>query len=520
MSQLYASENCVKAQSERRQINMSKISGIAKRVVAAGTRALRAILFAAGRQLPGYHRSAPQEHVIVFTRYPEPGKTKTRLIPQLGAEGAARLHRLMTECTLAKLRLLSTDRSVTIAVFFDGGNELLMKLWLGSDLNYRRQASGDLGKRMHAAFDAAFREGAERAVMVGTDIPELSREVVERALTEIERVDLVLGPTIDGGYCLIGLRKAYRELFTGIPWSSGTVLADTLETAQRLGLSTVVLDPLRDVDRPADLEHWGKVEDGRPIRSNMSPSVTVIIPALNEEDHLPVTLAAVRAGGGSEIVVADGGSVDRTTAVALAEGVTTVFSSGGRSDQMNAGAKLASGQILLFLHADTLLPPDWKDHVTGAMAAPQVVGGAFKLSIDSDLPGLRIIERLANFRSVTLGMPYGDQAIFVRKEVFEEIGGFPPMPILEDLELVRALRKRGELRILPASVLTSARRWKARGVWKTTLVNQLMLMGHMLGSSPSDLEYVYRNTTTYRSLIKETCRVMLRSSFVRQALKR
>jgi rSAM/selenodomain-associated transferase 2/rSAM/selenodomain-associated transferase 1 len=519
MAQLRGAEGCAKARSNSSPISTSKISSSAGGALVAAAKIFRAVLLTAVRRIFGRHRRSPQEYVIVFTRYPEPGKSKTRLIPELGSEGATRLHRVMTESTVAKLRRLRAHRSAIITVSFDGGSESLMKLWLGSDLSYRRQASGDLGERMHAAFDVAFCEGAKRVVLVGTDIPELSGQVVEQALTELERLDLVLCPTTDGGYCLIGLRRAYLELFTGIPWSSETVLADTLKIAQRLGLSTLLLDRFRDVDRPADLQHWERVGD-TPTRSSARPSVTVIIPTLNEEDHLQATLAAVRAGGDSEIIVADGGSVDRTTAVAESEGVSIVFSSAGRSHQMNEGAKVASGQILLFLHADTLLPPDWKDQVIGAMALPEVVGGAFKLSIDSDLPGLRTVERLANFRSRRLGTPYGDQAIFVCKRAFDEIGGFPHMPILEDFELVRALRKRGNLCIVPSFVLTSARRWSERGVWKTTLVNQLMLVGHMLGSSPHDLSSVYRNTTTYRNLIKETCRVLVRLRFVRNALKR
>lgn len=506
--------------SYRRRIGQSKVSGTVKGVVGAGTKILGTILLAGARQIWSDRFRGTRERAIVFTRYPEPGRTKTRLISRLGAESAARLHRLMTERTLEELRPLKQSRSVDIEVLFDGGSESLMKVWLGSDLSYRQQSLGDLGKRMHSAFTVAFSEGAGRVVLVGTDIPDLSRQMVGRALTALSMVDLVLTPTTDGGYCLIGLRNPHGELFSGVHWSTHTVLIQTLDAARRLGLSTMLLERLHDVDRPEDLKYWRQGVPSQLELDEATPSVTVIIPALNEQEHLQTTIAAIRAAGDTEIVVVDGGSTDGTMIVARSEGVRTATTSGGRSHQMNEGARLASGEILLFLHADTLLPPCWKLQVARAMASPRIVGGAFRLSIDSDLPGLRTIERLANFRSCRLRIPYGDQAIFVRKKTFQKMGGFPPVPILEDLEFMRELRKEGRLRVVPASVLTSSRRWRERGVIRTTLVNQLILLAHWLKTPPHDLLKVYRDTTTYGSLIKETCRIAFGRVFALHEPKR
>jgi hypothetical protein len=181
---------------------------------------------------------------------------------------------------------------------------------------------------------------------------------------------------------------------------------------------------------------------------------------------------------------------------------------------MNEGAKLSRAEVLLFLHADTHLPPDWKEHVAEAIAAPNVVGGAFRLRVDSDLRGLRTVERLANMRSLRLGIPYGDQALFVRRNIFEEVRGFPPIPILEDLELVLRLRARGKLVIARAYVLTSARRWKELGVLRTSLTNQLMLLGRMFGCSPHDLRRVYRHASSYPDLLREFLRSVLAAKTV------
>jgi rSAM/selenodomain-associated transferase 1 len=199
---------------------------------------------------------AAKKCFLIFTRYPEPGKTKTRLIPLLGAEGAAILQRQMTEQKLAEVNQLLTFYPLSVEVYFAGGTPQLMQEWLGSSLVYRQQSQGDLGYRMASAFQASFMAGMTDVVLIGTDCPDLNAPLMAKAFQLLRQHDLVLGPAIDGGYYLIGLRRLIPELFTGIPWSTAEVLPQTLRIAQKLGLAVAKLPLLSDVDRPEDLSVW------------------------------------------------------------------------------------------------------------------------------------------------------------------------------------------------------------------------------------------------------------------------
>jgi rSAM/selenodomain-associated transferase 2 len=158
---------------------------------------------------------------------------------------------------------------------------------------------------------------------------------------------------------------------------------------------------------------------------------------------------------------------------------------------MNVGAAAATGNILLFLHADTLLPEGYDGQVRGALSRPGAAAGAFALGIDSPLPSLRIMENVANWRSRFLQKPYGDQALFLAAETFRAIGGYPDLPIMEDFELVRRLKKKGRIIVLPAPVTTSARRWLHLGVWKTWFVNQAAITAYFCGIAPGTIARFY-----------------------------
>ncbi len=199
---------------------------------------------------------ATNKTLIIFTRYPEPGKTKTRMIPTLGAEGAAKLQHQMTEHTLVEAKKLQTERSLSVEVHFAGGNQQLMQEWLGSDLVYRKQDEGDLGQRMKSAFEASFAAGMIGVVTIGIDCPDLNAALLAEAFEALDRHDLILGPAQDGGYYLIGLSRLIPELFTDIPWGTSEVLAKTKSIAQKLDLSVHCLSLLNDVDRPEDLPIW------------------------------------------------------------------------------------------------------------------------------------------------------------------------------------------------------------------------------------------------------------------------
>lgn len=194
-----------------------------------------------------------RERLIVFTRYPEPGKAKTRLIPVLGSEGAAKLHRQMTEHTMLQVRELQAFRPLSVEVYFAESDQKRMQDWLGSDIVYQPQGEGDLGSRMAQAFNAAFSSGMDSVIIIGTDCPSLKTKLMAKAFQALEQNELVLGPATDGGYYLIGLRRLIPKLFQGISWGTSEVLQQTVAIAEKLELAIAYLPPLSDVDRPEDL---------------------------------------------------------------------------------------------------------------------------------------------------------------------------------------------------------------------------------------------------------------------------
>jgi rSAM/selenodomain-associated transferase 1 len=197
-----------------------------------------------------------QEHVILFTRYPEPGRTKTRLIPALGAKGAADVQRRMTEQVVSRMVQLRDSRPVAMEIRYEGGDLLRMREWLNSGIDCRPQGGGDLGDRLTRAFEDAFRDGKTGVIAMGSDCPALTAEIMAQALEHLRRNDLVLGPAEDGGYYLIGMRRNIPELFVDIPWGTEEVHAVTLALAGKLNLSVAFTQPLADVDRPEDLRHF------------------------------------------------------------------------------------------------------------------------------------------------------------------------------------------------------------------------------------------------------------------------
>ncbi|MEH2029394.1 MAG: TIGR04283 family arsenosugar biosynthesis glycosyltransferase [Nostoc sp.] len=220
--------------------------------------------------------------------------------------------------------------------------------------------------------------------------------------------------------------------------------------------------------------------------------ISIIIPAINEAVNIKEAITTTQPSTNIEVIVVDGGSKDNTVEIAQSLNVKVISSSPGRAVQMNTGAVAASGEILLFLHADTRLPTGFDDMIRTALQQPGIVAGAFKLRIDASLFSLRWVEWGVNVRSHFYQMPYGDQAIFLTKEVFQQIGGFPELVIMEDFELMRRLKRIGRIVIIPTPVVTSARRWLQKGVFKTTLLNQIVITAYLLGVSPERIRRWYR----------------------------
>ena len=448
------------------------------------------------------------ERLVIFTRYPRPGKAKTRMIPLLGRRGAANLARRMIEHTFSWAGSLSFLRGVDVEVHYEGAGVCLMQGAFGQwrdRFRWHPQTDGDLGTKMGHAFLHAFSSGARSVVIVGTDIPDLEDRAVGRAFDMIApdsclsagHHDIVLGPARDGGYYLIGFtnRVPQRQidgLLTDIPWGTDGVLEKTRGKAEKAGLSVGLLDVLDDVDLPQDLPVWRRALERKQAGTALE-TISVIIPALNEEGTVARTIASARQTDRDvEIIVVDGGSADKTAAVARASGAVVAESPPPRSRQMNAGARTARGDVLVFLHADTGLPPSYDRCIFEALSRPGAVAGAFELGINGKGLPLRLVECMANMRSHVFQMPYGDQGLFIGAALFYEIGGFEEIPIMDDFELMRRLKKRGTVAVAPLPVVTSGRRWHKMGVIKTTLINQAVIAAYLSGVSPERIARWYR----------------------------
>ena len=220
--------------------------------------------------------------------------------------------------------------------------------------------------------------------------------------------------------------------------------------------------------------------------------VSVIIPALNEEALIAAAARSAWEAGADEVIVADGGSADETVAIAQEQECEVVVSAAGRAIQQNAGAARASGDVLLFLHADNRLGPTAIEQVRELLRDANVQSGAFRQRIDANGVTYRLLEWGNAWRVRWRGLPYGDQAIFLRREFFTSLGGFPEVKLMEDLLLMKQARRISWPRLLDGPVYNDARRWRRHGVIRQTLRNWTLLTAYQLGWSPDTLARYYR----------------------------
>lgn len=219
--------------------------------------------------------------------------------------------------------------------------------------------------------------------------------------------------------------------------------------------------------------------------------LSVIIPALNEAANIGHAIASAWTAGADEVIVVDGGSDDETALLAAGMNCQVLHSARGRAAQQNAGARTASGDVLLYLHADNWLSAGVAEQIDAALANPERVCGALRQKIEAKGPAYRLLEWGNDLRVRLLGMPYGDQAIFVRRSAFEEVGGFPEVPLMEDVLLMQRLRRIAWPVLLSATVHVSPRRWKKNGVMRQTLRNWWLLARFAGGASPETLAKHY-----------------------------
>lgn len=446
---------------------------------------------------------SPPGVLCVFAKAPERGCVKTRLARALGPAAAADLSRAFLLDTWSLATRFGGARPVLALA---GDPTALPPLSRAPDLH--AQGEGDLGTRMERALSHALSEGAPWAMVLGADLPGLPATRLAQAARALEQgAPAVVGPSDDGGFYLLGVSRCPPGLLAGLPWSDRFTCRRTLERLRERGLEPRLIDGWYDVDELDDLERLrrdlriGRAHAPRTARAlaRALPRISVVLPVLDEEARIARRLDELSAMPGiDEILVVDGGSRDRTAAIAeghTADHLRLLSAPRGRGLQMNTGARAARGSVLLFLHADSQLPGDAVHWIESALADRGTVAGAFRTwhVVDDRRRRRAPWLHLADLRSRLSRTPYGDQALFVRHDVFDQVGGFPPIELMEDLELSRRLRRRGSVRVVPASVRVSGRRFLAHPLRDTLLVNTLPVL-YRCGVPPALLARVYRDT--------------------------
>lgn len=480
--------------------------------------------------------------VVVMTRAARPGQTKTRLQPLLGAAGCARLQHALITHTVATVAN-AAPTLVYVAVDPPDALPEVAEL-VGAATGVFTQEGEHLGVRMSAAIAHAARIRPGPVVLIGTDVPHLRAEHIVDAARLLEHGhDVVFGPALDGGYYLIALTRPTPDVFGIDPalWGGAGVLDASVAAARDAGLRIGFLPPLRDLDTAEDGRALAD-DDTVPaeIRSILIGSATtahtqladrplervlavsIIVPVLNEAAIIDAALARLRRDfGDCELLVVDGGSSDATAQLASTH--APVLSTGpGRAVQMNEGARHAGGDVLWFVHADTAIDPSAVAQLRAALADPDIVGGGLSLRFDRRTSALDYLARVSTLRARRLHHVFGDQAMFVRREVFERLGGFAPLPLMEDFEFSRRLHRAGRMVVLPATSTASSRRFTRHGTVRMIAFMQYLKLLFLAGASPERIRLRYeagpgialprltvttparRQTPASRSAIQET----------------
>ncbi len=430
-----------------------------------------------------------KQAIIIFTRVPLPGKTKTRMMPCLTPGQCAKLH----ICFLKDIRKECERCGADIFVCHtpDGEKQVrLLKKILGEQKGYFGQQGENLGERMYRAFKEVFTRGYEECVLIGTDVPELRSGDLKRAFKVLKNRDVVFGRTRDGGYYLIGMKKARREAFGLDRYGHGAVLKDTVKALLRAGVTVGCTRTHRDMDTPSDLREYRKRmrgseglrhgETGRYV-TGLTP-ISIIIPVYNEEKTIVKLQRQLRElRGKCEILFVDGGSTDRTLEFIEPE-YTVIHSEKGRGKQMNAGAKASRGEILFFLHCDSELPPKPLSEIRRVMRDHEA--GCFGIAFHSRNFFMLTCRVISNHRIRDRKVMFGDQGIFVDRALFFEAGMFPEIPIMEDYRFSLTLKEKGvKLGMTGKRIYTSDRRFpkgtipKLKLMWKMNRLRKMFRNG-------------------------------------------
>lgn len=418
--------------------------------------------------------------LLVFLKYPEPGRVKTRLAAAIGDAAAAKLYRGWIGLVLERVQ--PVRETLTVIGAIDGADRLEAPTWdrlpacHSSDRleacptgwsslvdGWWPQPAGDLGSRL----DAGFREHSVTSpvLAIGTDCLEIEPDIIRQACVILRDRDAVFGPASDGGYYLVGTARHLPGFFDGIRWSGPHTLADHVERCREHGWTFGLLPMLDDIDTWDDwLAYRGRT--GRRTGFQPVPTVAVVMPVLNEAAALPATLESLlsQSGAAERIIVVDGGSRDGAAEVASKLGAEVrVAEAAGRGNQIALGVSETTDDLVVVAHADMIFPHDALATIRRYMREhPDCPGGSLGHLFESRALPYRLIEWFDR-RRARRDCSYGDQAQFFRRGLLE----FPAQPIMEDVELAARLRGLGKSAYLDCPVTVSTRRFEQLGLLRT-----------------------------------------------------
>jgi rSAM/selenodomain-associated transferase 2/rSAM/selenodomain-associated transferase 1 len=427
---------------------------------------------------------AARKAVILFMRYPELGRVKSRLAAALGSREALHVYEKLARRTLGMFSDFKRSRpEADVFVFFTPPEkEASLRRRYAGPWKFVPQEGSHLGERMRKAFHSVWLLGYTHVVMTGSDIPDLECSDIDEAFVALDKGKAALGPASDGGFYLIGLSRPCDRVFQPQTWGTGDVFRRTCELLSSAGYGVHRLKERMDIDRPEDLVHLG----GNPFfRSRLS----IVVPTLSQPDGIRQWLDILKDGlwPGDNIVVVHGSCDPVERIEAIDDSVCWMVMPRGRGVQLDKGARETTGELLWFLHDDSVPPPHFAYHIRKIADAPLVGLGCFRLAFSTSTPFLDAIAAWANLRTRWLKLPYGDQGIFCRRDVFEKAGGFKKRFLMEDVDFVREARKLGRLMLIDETIYTSAGRYLERGVLKASFQNHYSMLLYCLGVDDKEI---------------------------------
>lgn len=438
--------------------------------------------------------------LIVFLKYPEAGRVKTRLGRDIGPGRAMNLYQKLLRRTLgiASDFKLSQDNQddVDLFLFFSPPERkaILRKAYPGP-WEFVPQANGHLGERMGAAFRDVFSKGYEQLVLIGTDVADLTVSDLTDAFRFLKGREVVLGPAQDGGFYLIGLTLPFEKIFRFDSWSHSSIFERTLRCVDDAGLRVRTLSERRDIDQAEDLIH---IKD-QPF---FSDQISIIIPFVGRTVQLAPLIDSLEAQlwPGDEVIIVKGDGFPERRIEDITHNTRLVSAPRGRGIQLSHGAGLGEGNLFWFLHADTVPPPNFGYHIRKLSHTTDAVLGCFELDYGASRLSLQLVAKLANLRTRYLRLPYGDQGLFCRREVFEKVGGLRKQFLFEDVDFIRACKKLGKIMIIPQPLFSSPQRYLIGGILRTSCKNQLLMLLYLLGMNDRSLYSLYYGRGSVRGL--------------------